>query len=90
MIDFTNMPHRNKAYAGANGNKISIIYQNELYMLKFPAPANQKKTDLSYANSCISEYIGCKIFESVGVPVQDVLAWNLYDQYGQEKDSRCL
>ena len=28
------MPQRNKTYAGANGNKISVIYQGEQYMLK--------------------------------------------------------
>lgn len=33
MIDFTNLPVRNKTYAGANGSKISVLYNNELYML---------------------------------------------------------
>lgn len=37
MIDFTNLPVRNKAYAGANGSKISVIYNGEQYMLKFPS-----------------------------------------------------
>lgn len=41
-------------------------------MLKFPSPTT-RKTDMSYANSCISEYIGCKIFKSIGIPVQEVL-----------------
>lgn len=36
VIDFTQMPKRNKMYAGANGNKISVIYEGEQYMLKFP------------------------------------------------------
>ncbi len=27
-IDFTDLPKRNKAYAGANGNKISVIYKD--------------------------------------------------------------
>lgn len=44
MIDFTNLPVRNKTYAGANGSKISVLYNNELYMLKFPAvPAINKE-----------------------------------------------
>lgn len=84
MIDFTNMPHRNKTYAGANGSKISVIYNDELYMLKFPAPPT-RKTDLSYANSCISEYIGCKIFESVGIPTQEVLLGTYTTGAGKEK-----
>lgn len=69
MIDFTDMPKRKKSYAGANGSKISIIYNGEQYMLKFPALAT-KNQEISYSNSCISEYLGCEIYESVGIPVQ--------------------
>ena len=36
-IDFTDLERRNKAYAGANGNKISVVYLDEQYMLKFPS-----------------------------------------------------
>lgn len=69
MIDFTDMPKRKKSYAGANGSKISIIYNGEQYMLKFPALAT-KNQEISYSNSCISEYLGCEIYKSVGIPVQ--------------------
>ena len=72
MIDFTNMPARKKTYAGANGSKISVIYKNELYMLKFPSVPVKAK-NMSYSNSCISEYLGCKIFDSIGIPVQQVM-----------------
>lgn len=83
MIDFTNLPTRNKTYAGANGSKISVLYNNELYMLKFPAvPAFNK--NMSYANGCISEYIGCHIFESVGIPVQETLL-GTYTKNGKQK-----
>lgn len=69
MIDFTQCETRRKTYAGANGSKISVIYDGELYMLKFPPLPSVSKT-LSYTNSCISEYIGCHIFESISFPVQ--------------------
>ena len=83
MIDFTNLPVRNKTYAGANGSKISVIYNDELYMLKFPAvPAINK--EMSYANGCISEYIGCHVFESVGIPVQQTLL-GTYTKNNKEK-----
>ena len=83
MVDFTSLPVRNKTYAGANGSKISVLYNNELYMLKFPAiPAINK--DMSYANGCISEYLGCHIFESVGIPVQKTLL-GTYTINGKEK-----
>lgn len=83
MIDFTECPRKNKTYAGANGNKLSIIYNGEQYMLKFPQFPSRNK-DMSYANSCISEYIGCHIFESVGIPVQETLL-GVYRRNGKEK-----
>lgn len=72
MIDFTNLPKRNKTYTGANGSKISVLYNNEQYMLKFPAALNKNK-EMSYTNGCVSEYIGCHIYESVNIPVQETL-----------------
>lgn len=84
MIDFTNMPKRNKFYAGANGSKISVIYNEEQYMLKFPAQA-AKNQEMSYSNSCISEYLGCKIFESVGIPVQETILGTYTTKRGGRK-----
>ena len=83
VIDFTKLKKRNKTYAGANGNKISVIYEDEQYMLKFPAQAKLNK-DMSYSNSCFSEYLGCQIYESVGVPVQKTLL-GVYTVKGKQK-----
>lgn len=52
-IDFTDLDKRKKLYDGANGNKISIIYNNEQYMLKFPPTAKINK-NMNYSNSCFS------------------------------------
>lgn len=83
MLDFTDLPVRNKTYAGANGSKISVLYNDELYMLKFPAvPAINKQ--MSYANGCVSEYLGCRIFESIGIPVQKTLL-GTYTKNGKQK-----
>lgn len=82
-IDFTKMQKRNKAYAGANGSKISILYEGEQYMLKFPPIASKNKM-LSYSNSCFSEYLGCQIYESIGVPVQKTLL-GTFTVRGKEK-----
>lgn len=71
-IDFTDLDKRKKLYDGANGNKISIIYNNEQYMLKFPPTAKINK-NMNYSNSCFSEYIGCKIYESLKIPVQKTI-----------------
>jgi len=83
MIDFTNLPTRNKTYTGANGSKICVVYEGETYMLKFPATPSRNKR-ISYANGCVSEYIGCHIFESIGIPVQKTLL-GTYKKNGKEK-----
>ena len=83
MIDFTEFPVRNKTYAGANGSKLSVIYEGNLYMLKFPAALSINK-GMSYANGCISEYLGCHIFDSVGIPVQQTLL-GTYTKNGKQK-----
>ena len=84
MIDFTGLPVRRKTYAGANGSKISVVYNERIYMLKFPSLPT-KNPAISYSNSCISEYLGCKIFESVGIPVQEVLLGIYRTPKGKEK-----
>lgn len=83
MIDFTNAVQKNKTYAGANGGKISVLYNGEQYMLKFP-PFPTINKEMSYTNSCISEYIGCKVFESVGIPVQETVI-GTYTSKGKKK-----
>lgn len=82
MIDFTNLPTRKKAYGGANGSKISVLYNDEQYMLKFPVAPRINK-EMSYANGCISEYIGCHIFNSVGIPAQKTLL-GIFNKSGKE------
>lgn len=83
IIDFTKLPRRNKMYAGANGSKISVIYEDKQYMLKFP-PFSTKNKNMSYSNSCFSEYIGCQIYESIGIPVQKTML-GTYTVNGKEK-----
>ena len=83
VIDFTDLKKRKKTYAGANGNKISVIYEGEQYMLKFPPQAKLNK-GMSYSNSCFSEYLGCQIYESIGIPVQKTLM-GVYTVRGKQK-----
>lgn len=73
MVDFTNCKINNfKYYGGKNGGKICIEYNNEDYMLKFPA-INEGILEHGYSNSCISEYIVCKIIKTIGLNVQDTI-----------------
>lgn len=83
MIDFTDMPTRKKAYAGANGGKIAVMYKGEQYMLKFP-PHPKRNKEMSYTHSCISEYLGSHIFDMVGISVQQTLL-GTYRVNGKEK-----
>ena len=83
LIDFTDLPVRKKTYAGANGSKLCVMVQGVPYMLKFPAAPSRNKA-ISYANGCISEYLGCHIFALIGIPVQETLL-GLYRKAGKEK-----
>lgn len=85
MIDFTACSvNKFKGYGGANGNKINIMYNNTSYMLKFP-PVSGRNRVMSYTNSCISEYLACHIFESMGFDVQQTLLGTYTDKRGKEK-----
>ena len=72
LVDFSNCQRRHKTYGGANGNKISVVYDGQIYMLKFPSEAD-KNRDMEYSNNVVCEYIGCHIFKMVGIPVQKTI-----------------
>ena len=85
MPDFTHCKRLfGNAYAGANGKKIGIEYEGEQYMLKFPPSGFQKKTVLSYTNSCLSEHIASSIFNMVGICAQKTVL-GTYDVNGKTK-----
>lgn len=71
MINF-NGCERNlfRGYDGANGEKISIYYNNKLYMLKFP-PYNPKTNE--YTTACINEHISCEIAKILGLNSQNTI-----------------
>lgn len=74
MIDFTKCRRViGRAYNGANGKKIAVEYDGEVYMLKFPPSGENKITALSYTNSCISEHIASSIFNMLGIVAQNTL-----------------
>ena len=72
LMNFNTLPMRKKSYGGANGNKISVVIDDDLYMLKLPAHAPKNK-NLSYANSCVSEYLGSHIFNIIEVEAQQTI-----------------
>lgn len=83
-MNFTNCEvDKFKVFGGANGSKIGIVYNNENYMIKFPSKA-KLNVNISYSNSVISEYIGCKVFKLLGFDVQEVML-GIYEVNGIEK-----
>lgn len=73
-IDFTNCPRvHGRAYNGANGKKIAVLYRGEHWILKFPSNVKSRPNDQSYSNSCFSEYLGSMIYRMLGVPAQETL-----------------
>ena len=60
MIDFTYARRTNKGY------------NDEKYMIKFPVVASKNEA-LDYTNGCISEYLGCHIFQLLGIPAQETV-----------------
>lgn len=67
-VDFTDcerLPGR--AYNGANGKKIAVRFEGDVWLLKFPPSAADKPTALSYTNSCRSEYVASNIANMLGL-----------------------
>lgn len=85
LPDFTHCTrNRFRAYGGANGNKINILYEGQSYMLKFP-PKPHRGQAMSYTNGCLSEYLACHIYASMGFHTQETLLGTYTDGNGKEK-----
>lgn len=72
MIDFTNCIEYVNKFEGSEKKK-TIEYDGKVYLLKFPDPTREQNKALSYINNTVSEYVGCKIYESAGIDTQQVL-----------------
>ena len=83
MIDFTNCKELISTYGGSEKKK-KIVYENKIYLLKFPDPIRDKGNTLSYMNNQFSEYIGCHIMESLGISVQRTII-GIYDENFKKK-----
>ena len=80
MIDFNKWEINTfRDYGGANGNKICMMNDKIPYMVKFINP----KVDNLSVNTCISEYIGCHIFQLIGIKAQETLLGK-YKIYGKD------
>ena len=72
MIDFTKCEELINTYSGSEKKK-KIVYENKIYLLKFPDPIREEGNSLSYMNNQFSEYIGCHIMQSLGISAQNTV-----------------
>ena len=75
MIDFTNCKELPNDYGGADKKK-KILYNDEVWMLKFSDAIDsdlKNPFNTSYSNNVFSEYLGSKIYNSVGIRAQETL-----------------
>lgn len=73
MIDFSDFEVNHfRGYGGNNGNKLALIINGENYMVKFP-PKAKNNENMNYSNSCVNEYIGCHIFDCLGIKAQETI-----------------
>ena len=73
-IDFTSCPRIPvRAYNGANGKKVAILFQGEPWILKFPPNVTSRPNEQSYSNSCFSEHLGSSIYRLLKVPCQETM-----------------
>lgn len=84
MINFNNSIKVTNKFLGSE-KKATILYDNQLYMIKFPDPIREKNNSLSYMNNQFSEYIGCTIFKLCGFETQDVAIGTYTSETGKEK-----
>ena len=68
LEDFQNVFPSGIAYGGYNGSKKGIIFNNELWFLKYP---KSRKSITDCATSPISEYLGSNIYKLLGIETQE-------------------
>lgn len=84
MEDFNQYQELPNKYLGSDRKK-TLLISGEKYLLKFPDPVRNKRHVLSYINNAVSEYLGCHIYESIGIPVQETRLGFYKEKNGKKK-----
>ena len=84
MIDFNEGQEKFSKFLGSE-RKTAVLYENQLYMIKYPDPVRDKKNVLSYMNNQYSEHIGCSIFRACGFETQETMLGYFKDTKGVKK-----
>lgn len=74
IYNFNNLSESGLRYGGHAGSKKGVIINNENWLLKFPKSTKDcRDVDISYTTSPLSEYLGSKIYETIGIDVHKTL-----------------
>jgi hypothetical protein len=84
MIDFNTGTELLNKFWGSE-KKTTLLYNGEVYMLKFPDPIREKNNALRYMNNQFSEHIGCRIFEACGFLTQETVLGTYTDRAGKRR-----
>ena len=84
MISFDNGTELLNKFWGSE-KKTTLLYNGEIYMIKFPDPIRARNNSLSYMNNQYSEYIGCRIFKSCGFIAQETVLGTYTDKSGKNR-----
>ena len=73
IVDFNEVPIAKGYYYGGNaGAKNAVLYEGAVWMIKYPkSTRGLMNPQISYTTSPLSEYIGSKIYEILGIPVHE-------------------
>lgn len=73
LIDLNAYPRNIRTYGGNAGAKFGIVMEDKDWIVKFPRSTKEfTNVKISYTTSPLSEYLGSKIYESLGIPVHKV------------------
>lgn len=84
MENFNQYQELPNKYLGSDRKK-TLLINGEKYLLKFPDPIRNKRHAISYINNALSEYLGCHIYESIGISVQNTRLGTYEEKNGKVK-----
>ncbi|MGL6064614.1 MAG: HipA domain-containing protein [Fusobacteriaceae bacterium] len=73
LKNYSNVKNNLRFYSGNAGQKLGFTDEHgDNWFLKFPkSTKNFEKVEISYTTSPLSEYIGSKIYQEIGIPVHE-------------------
>lgn len=75
LVDFSNCPQTLADIDGA-AEKYEVLYEGDAWILKFGSslfPSENNRLQDSYANTPVSEHLGCKVFSALGIETQETV-----------------